>query len=223
MNKTWVAPAILLLFLGGCAAQPFARPPLPVLNNPNPVAVRDTFRHDLPRQRITFDETVIIRAPFHDELAVLGELVVDEPSDRFELVGLTHTGVTLFKISGDRHGTNIDFAVPQLLKHKELLLAMGRDIRRMYFELLPSDTAAVTIERTVVRFSQKTNEGRLVYEFGGEPTLLLEKHLDGFFGAIWRVQYFQYASSTEGLFPREIVMNNNQFHYQIVVKNRAMR
>ena len=225
MNKAWLASALsaLLAFIGGCAAEPITRAPLPLLNNPNPVDVRASFLHEMPNLRVTFDETVIIRAPFHKELAVLAELVVDRPADRFELVGLTHVGVTLFKISGDVHGASVDFAVPQLLEHKNLLLALGLDIRRIYFDLVPNDAASVTLGKTLIRFSEKTSEGRLVYEFGGEPALLLEKHLDGFFGAIWRVEYFQYESSGEGLFPREIVMNNNQFHYQIIVKNRAIR
>jgi hypothetical protein len=71
-----------------------------------------------------------------------------------------------------------------------------------------------------VRFYENTPEGKLVYEFGGQPTVLLEKRLDGAFGPIWRVRYYEYATATTWLYPRGIVMENNRFNYRIIVKNR---
>ena len=213
--------AILLLvpLIGGCAGEPFVREPLPVEHNPDPMALRDAFARTVSNRFIS-DDTVIIQLPFRNDLAVLGVLRVDRVAGTFELVGLNHLGVKLFDLNGDRQGTHVRFAIPPLAKQQDVLLAMGDDIRRMYFDLLPGRSAAAQIERTDVKFTQKEPGGRLVYELGGRPGVLLEKKLIGFFGAVWRVRYYRYESQGASLYPRGIVMDNSRFHYRIIVKNR---
>jgi len=54
-----------------------------------------------------------------------------------------------------------------------------------------------------------------------DPAVLLQKQLDGFFGPTWRVRYYDYRPGDGGrLFPHGIVMDNFQFHYRIIIKNR---
>ena len=163
---------------------------------------------------------MIIQAPFHNNLAVLGVLRVNRVAGTFELVGLNHLGVKLFDLSGDRRGTTVRFAIPPLAKQQDVLVAIGEDIRRMYFDLVPGQGAEAQIERTDVKFTQKESGGRLVYLFGGQPGVLLEKRMIGFFGAVWRVRYYRYKSQETSLYPAGIVMDNNQFFYRIIVKNR---
>jgi hypothetical protein len=50
--------------------------------------------------------------------------------------------------------------------------------------------------------------------------VLLEKRFAGWLGTIWRVRYFDYAISNGSLYPRGVVMDNAQYHYRIVIKNR---
>jgi len=218
MKRRW-AILLLLPLIGGCAGEPFVREPLPVQHHPDPSAIRDEFARTMT-DRFISDDTVIIQAPFRNDLAVLGVLRVDRVAGTFELVGLNHLGVKLFDLNGDRQGTTVRFAIPPLMKQQEVLVAMGDDIRRMYFDLLPGHSAAAQIERTDVKFTQKEPGGRLVYEFGGRPGVLLEKKLIGFFGAVWRVRYYRYESQGASLYPRGIVMDNSWFHYRIIVKNR---
>src|ERR1700679_1303934 len=90
--KAQCSIAILLAFLAGCAHEPFTRPPLPVLNDPDPRAMCDHFARTIP-DRFTSDDTVIIRAPFHDDMAVLGVLNVDRMAGTYELYGLNPLGV----------------------------------------------------------------------------------------------------------------------------------
>jgi hypothetical protein len=220
MIKPWAAPLMLAL-LAGCAAEPFERPPLPLLNNANPQAMRYSFARSV-MDRFTSDDTVIIHAPFRNDLAILGVLQVDRPAGTFELVGLNQLGIELFHVGGDRHGEAIRSAVPPLMKQKTVLLSIAQDMRRMYFELTPERGAKIDIGSRTVEFSEKTAQGELVFEFGGEPAVLLEKHLDGWFGTIWRVRYFLYASSSGSLYPRGVVMDNGRYHYRIIMKNRAI-
>ncbi|MGD0463270.1 MAG: hypothetical protein ABSB74_12365 [Tepidisphaeraceae bacterium] len=221
MTRAWIAPPMLLLaFMAGCAAEPFTRPPLPLLKNPNPQAMRDNVAHAVP-DRFTSDDTVIIQAPFRNDMAVLGVLRVNRPAGTFELVGLNQLGVKLFHLSGDPRGNSIRFAIPPLMENKDLLMGIAEDIRRMFFDLVPDSGAKIDVRSTTVRFCEKTSQGKMVYELGGDPPILLDKQLVGCFGPIWRVRYFQYASSPGSLYPRGIVMDNSHYHYRIIVKNRG--
>jgi hypothetical protein len=205
----------MMLMVAGCYADPFTRAPLPRLIHPDPEMIRDHFAHDLPN-RFTSDDTVIIESPFV-QIVVLAVLRVNRSAGTFELIGLNPLGVELFHLSGNRHKSTVDSAVPPLMRHRRVLLSIADDIRRIYFNLTPPDNAGVQIEKTSVRFHDR----KLVYEFGDVPTVLLDKHMDGPLGAIWRVRYFKYLQGAAGLYPRGIVMDNNHFHYRIVVKNRS--
>jgi len=211
--------ALLLLFGAlGCAPEPFARGPLPVLRAPDATVMRDQVARTIPGNFIT-DDTVIIHAPFHD-IAVLGVVRIDRSAGTFELVGLTQLGVQLFAVGGDQKTIVVRFAIPPLDQQHDLLVSIGQDVRRMYFDLLPSPTAKVEPRRTFVRFSERNEAGTLIYEIGGEPTVLLEKRQAGMFGTLWRVRYFDYTPVPGGLYPRGIVMDNSRYFYRIVVKNR---
>jgi len=210
---------ILLAFLAGCTNEPFKRPPLPILNNPDPSAMRDSFAGTIP-ERFTSDDTVIIRAPFHDEMVVLGVLNVDRKAGTYELYGLNPLGVEFFHLGGDRNGPAIRSAVPPLMAHQDLLLSIARDIERMYFDLVPGNGSKIEVQSTRVIFTRMTADGTLTSEFGDEPAVLLEKHLDGFFGTIWRVRYYDYRPASGNRYPHAIVMDNSRYHYQIIVKNR---
>jgi hypothetical protein len=218
MKMPWAMLALLPL-IGGCAGEPFAAEPLPLLNHPNPAVLRDQFAATVP-DRFISDDTVIIRALLQRDWAVLGVLRVDRPAGTFELAGLNHLGVKLFDLYGNSRGTTVRFALPPLTKNPDVLPAIGQDIRRMYFDLVPGPRAVVRIHPRDVTFTQKTPGGRLVWEFGGQRGVLLEKRLIGFFGTVWRVRYYQYQSQEANLYPAGIVMENNQFFYRIIVKNR---
>jgi hypothetical protein len=209
-----------LLLLVGCRAEPFVRAPLPVLVDPDPQAIRRQFTQMLP-DPFTSDDTVIVQAPFHDDLAVLGVLNVDRKAGTFELYGLNQLGVQFFHVGGDRSSVTIRDAVPPLMAHQEILLSIGRDIQRIYFDPDPGPAAASSISTTQVTFMRKTREGSIEYQFGSQPIVLLQKQLGGCFGATWRVRYYDYrAGDTGKLFPSGIVMDNFQFHYRIIIKNR---
>jgi hypothetical protein len=213
---------LLVVMIGslvaGCAAEPFERPPLPELVNPNPAAMRAEFAGRL-KEKFLSDDTVIIQAPFRDDMAVLGVLQADRTAGTFELLGMNHMGIKLFHLCGEEGPKAIRYAVPPLMEQETVLLGIAQDTRRMYLDLVPAADAAVQIRPTYVRFSQETAEGTLVYEFGGIPAVLLEKRLEGFWGTIWRVRYYDYPQ-TGALYPRGVVMDNNSFGYRIIVKNR---
>jgi len=188
--------------------------------SPDPQSIRDQFPQLLP-DPFTSDDTVILQAPFRDDLAVLGVLNVNRTAGTFELYGLNQMGVQYFHVGGDRNTVAVRDALPPLMEHKEILISMAHDIQRIYFDPSPAANSTVDITPTEVIFSQHTSDGTLVYDFGMQPTVLLQKQLTHFFGATWRVRYYDYHPGEAGkLFPRGIVMDNFQFHYRIIIKNR---
>jgi len=205
----------LFLLVGGCAAEPFARENLPRLSNPDPASMSREYAASQPL-RFTSDDTIIIQAPFHDEFAFLAVMKIDRPAGTFEMVALNQLGVKLFHIGGDRQNAAIRFAIPPLMAQKDFLLSVAGDVRRIYFDSVPAGDARIRIDPTDVQFGKND----LVYILGGQPPGLLEKRQDGIFGPAWRVRYYLYASESGRLFPRGIVMDNNQFHYRLIVKNR---
>jgi hypothetical protein len=209
----------LACLIAGCAKEPFEPNPTPVLQSPQPAAMRDTFARTLPNG-FTSDDTIIIQAPFHNDLAVLGVLRVDRSKGTFELVALNHMGIKLFDLRGDRKDVSLVFVLPPLVGLKDILLSIAHDIQHMYIDLIPASGAEETIHSKDVKFTQETPDGTVIYKFGGDPSILLEKRLTGFFGTIWRVRYFRYTSESGGLYPRGIVMDNSRYHYRIIVKNR---
>ncbi len=217
-----IIPLSLLVFtlLTGCESEPFHRPPLPILHSPDPQVIRENALLSLPEQ-FTSDDSIIGKVPFHDPFAILGVLNVDRKTGTFELYGLSPIGVQFFHISGDSKGVTVGDAIAPLMGHRDILLVFARDIQRMYFDLSPRADAKAIIRAREVDFRQDTAEGTLIYEFGNEPTILLEKRLEGYFGTIWQVRYYQYLPGAGGkLFPHGIVMDNYRYHYRIIVKNR---
>ena len=210
----------ILFLLAGCAQEPFAREPLPDLNGPDPRLIRDTFALALPKHFIS-DDTVIIDAPFNHDFAFLGVLEVNRPAQEFEFVALNQVGLKLFQLGGNPRGVQVQYALGPLNDHKDILTAVGQDLWRMYFDLVPGEASEVDVGRRTVTFSQKSSGGSVEYQFGGDPAVLLQKGKGGFlFGWQWRVRYFQYRWQTGTLYPRGIVMDNSDFHYRIIVKNR---
>jgi len=216
--KLRIVGLISFMALASCAKEPFQRGPMVALQNPDPMAIRQSFGRSMPL-RFTTDDTMIVQAPFHNDIAILDVLRVDREAGSFELVGLNQTGVKLFDLRGDRRGVAIVFAITPLMNHQDLLLAVAKDFQHIFLDLIPGNGAKTEIDPNSVRFTQKTDDGTLTYEFGGDPAILMEKRLSGFFGSIWDVGYYQYEPTTTGLYPRGIVMDNSRYHYRIIVKN----
>ncbi len=211
---------LLMVLLAGCQSDPFARPALPTLNNPNPQHIRLTFPQSLPDE-FTSDDTIVLQFPFNIQFAMLGVLNVNRPANTFEFYALNKTGLAYFHLSGDHGNLSVKDALGPWMEHKDILLSIGQDIQNIYITPSPEPGAHVTIKPTIVRFDQKSPGGYLIYDFGGQPIALLQKELDGFFGPAWTARYYDYQANDKGkLFPRGIVLDNSRFFYRLIIKNR---
>jgi predicted exporter len=216
------ATTALLLFvclLTGCRAEPFERPPLPTLHNANPTLIRENFAAAIP-DHFTSDDTVVVRAPFNNNIAVLGVLRVDHRAGTFEFYGLNHLGVEFFHVGGDRHRADVRSALPPLENYRYILLSLANDIRNIYLDVVPAPHFKTQNTSKEVIYYSRSEGGTLYYEFGGEPTVLLEKRLQGFWGNKWRARYYDYRPHNGKLYPHGITMDNGHYFYRIVIKNR---
>jgi hypothetical protein len=216
MNDRFACISLLLASLVGCSSEPFVRGPLPVLHHPDAEQVATNVR-DSVADTFYSEDSVIISAPFHDDLAVLGVLQVDRKAGTFELVGLNQLGLELFHLSGDHQTVIIRSAVPPLMEQKDVLMSIGQDVRRMYFHVAPPADANYEVKETYIRYERNP----VLYEVGGHPSILLEKRVESTVGDQWKIRYFDYADANGRLYPRGIVMDNGDYHYRIVVKNRT--
>jgi hypothetical protein len=209
-----------IAFTVGCQSDPFARPTLPALVNPNPQAIRQNFPPSLPAQ-FTTDDTLILQFPFNIQFAMLGVLNVNRPKNTFEFYALNQAGVAYFHLAGDHGNLSVREALGPWQEHKDILLSIAQDIQNIYFDPSPIAGAHVQIKPTLVRFDQEAPGGYLIYDFGGQPVALLEKQLDGFFGPLWSARYYDYQTGEGGkTFPRGIVLDNSRFFYRLIIKNR---
>jgi len=209
-----------MMLPAGCASVPFVAVPTPLLHDPDPAAMRSAWSAHLPT-RFTTEDTVVIEFP-GDSLALLGFLRVDRAAGTFEVQGMNHLGGRAFLISGSPRKTEVLFAVSPLAEQPKVLQSIAQDIRRLYFDLVPDQAAQVRVGARSVRYTEDRPDGTIEFVLGGANGVLLEKRLTRGIGPVWRVKFYEYTPSVEGVFPRGMVLDNARYHYRVVVKNRSL-
>lgn len=215
----WVVIVGMTGWIGGCASEPFTRPPLPDLDHPDTARMLAVMAAETPDQ-FTSDDTVLIDTLFQD-MTVLGCLRMDRAAKAFDLLGMNPAGIQLFMLSVKGDKTEIKSAIGPLKDRPAILLGLAEDIRRIYFDVLPGEQAKAEIGGKTVRLTDSGPGGGICYEVGDEPAVLLEKSRPGWFGPDWRVRYFNYERRDGRCFAKGIVLDNHRMHYRIVIKNRA--
>src|SRR5690349_4905500 len=124
MNMRYLATSLFVAILAGCSSDPFVRPPLPELVKPDGVAIPANFAKAQSAEH-TSEDSVIISAPFHDDIAVLGVVKVDRKAGTFEMFGLNQLGLELFHLSGSGETITVQSAIPPLIEQKPILESIG--------------------------------------------------------------------------------------------------
>jgi len=208
--------ALMALLAAGCAGEPFSRPPLPDLKNPNPKTVREGFASRLPEAtRATHKST--LHFPFMD-MTVLDHVDAEQAKDAFSVQGYMGLGMMLYDIKGTRNSVTINSTVPQFEDYKFVLESIGHDLRHVYLDLTPGPNAKSVVWPKEIFFSQKTPEGTLCFEYAYDPPVLIEKRLSGLFGTVWKIRYYDYRTRADGkIRPYGVVVDNSRYMYRIVL------
>ncbi len=223
LKKTVVL--LLCLSLGACYSPPFRRTELAPLGDVEPEKVVARFGERLPAVFET-ENTLIFRF-FRNEIAALGYASVNRETESFEIVCVNHMGVMLFHISGDDSGNHLRYAMPEFKEHPEFVDAVGNDIRRVYFDLLPREPADAQVRNNRIIYRQAHNDTSDVFVFGGEENLLIEKSERTRWRTMWKVNFYEYfqVSGDEQpayIFPRGIVLHNRRYRYRLIIRTRSV-
>jgi predicted exporter len=159
----------------------------------------------------------------------LGMISVDTRNDRFALVGLSQMGLTVFELSDRRGNVTCRMPGPLLKRNPELASGAARDVKNLFFNLVPSPAAKRRETANGTTFTDHTPEGIVEYRFDRMTGLLAEKRfsvprrlLPGR-TVVWRVNYEDYAAASGKCYPKSVRFKNRQWHYAVSTRVREMR
>ena len=118
-------------------------------------------------------------------------------------------GIKLFELTGNRQEVKCSFVLKELLQRGDLPRAVGEDIRRIYFDLLPSPEAKIEKEKYRIIFSQPSGAGLIKYIFAGSNHWLIEKHYFEKKQNLWSVYYYNYILDKGRLYPAGLILKNH--------------
>jgi hypothetical protein len=222
MNTRLLSALCAALTLCGCRGLP-PFPPLPQTPlDAEPAALaRERFAQALP-SAFSVLNSVVFEYRGHS-LAGLGCLSADSRSNAFNLACLTPMGVTLFEIKAGGGRVESRFAVKALARYPRFTDAVAADVRRAFFDLVPTATATGRREPWAIVFAQPAPGGRVEYVFGGAGARLVAKRYFEGKRLVCQIGYFDYREAEGKLFAQRIVLQNLKYRYGLTVKLREIR
>ena len=152
----------------------------------------------------------------------IGYIDINRLNGVFKVVCLNPLGVQLFELSGDRNTIVTRNAMPALMKYGDLPAAVGADIRRIYFDLVPSERAHIWKSKYKINFRQSYGSGVMEYEFAGKGRELVEKAYYENDEIVWRISYYEYREQNGKHYPQGIIMINYKYGYQLTVRQKEL-
>lgn len=207
---------LCVLSIAGCVSMPFQKTADVSVAATDPNAVVEKFREASPE---TFQllKTITFQYGFLT-FSGLGFAEVDTKEKTFSVVCMNHMGVKLFEVYGNKEEIKAPFVMDELKRGGNIALAVGEDIKRVYFDLIPSAEAKVEKEKYRILFSQPSGRGVLELVFAGTGLNLVEKtyYEDG--RPIWSVSYYEYQQKKGKFYPGGIVLENYKYSYKLIIR-----
>ncbi len=216
---------LIILIVGfilvtGCASVPFRETPLVSLESAAPHNVLENFQASVP-ENFQVLNSVVFEYNWRKFLGI-GSVEIDRRDNQFKLVCLNPMGVKLFELSGDRNAIVTHYALDALMQYGDLPTAVGNDIRRIYFDVVPSASAQVSQGKYTISFRQPAGAGYMEYVFAGKDRDLIEKSYYENDDLLWRVSYYEYRQQNGKHYPQGIVLVNYQYGYQLTVRQKEL-
>lgn len=214
--KGLLSAFFLMLFVLGCESIPFRIEPPVNLANPDPVSVRRAFE-DASAGHFRLINTIVFEYNFNS-FSGIGFVDVDAVEKRFALSCINHVGIKLFELSFDKNVINTIFALPEFNSRGNFSEAVGEDIKRIYFDLLPSADAVSEVGKSSVIFRQTAGKGVYEYVFSGPAHHLTEKIYYEEGSPVWRVSFYEYVMRNGKAYPGGTILKNYLYGYRLIVR-----
>ncbi len=219
--KRRYAICILSFIIFACSSVPFTKTVYTPLGQVEPVSVLSSYREKVPDE-INLLNTIVFEYRWR-KFSGIGQVTADMLEKTFAVVCINPMGVKLFEISGDKDTTNSRFVMEPLSKKGDIAKAVGEDIRRIYFDLIPQSNAESIKSKYKLIFKQAHNAGIIEYVFAGVDGYLIEKkyYEDG--DPVWGVSYYEYRIKGGKLYPGGIILNNFKYNYRLIVRLKEVQ
>jgi hypothetical protein len=211
---------LVVMCIAGCAHVPFQETELVSFESVEPREVVEQFKSHSP-ESFQLLNSVVFEYSWNSFMGI-GYIDVNRQNGLFKVVCLNPLGVQLFELSGDRDTIVTHNAMPALTQYGDLPTAVGNDIRRIYFDLLPSERARTWKSKYKINFWQPHGLGVMEYEFAGKGRELVEKVYYENDEIIWRISYYEYSEQNGKHYPQGIIMMNYKYGYQLTVRQKEL-
>jgi hypothetical protein len=219
MNK-FITLLIGAVLVAGCTHIPFQETQQVAIESVDPKSVLDQFRKNTP-ESFQILNSVVFEFSWQTFMGI-GYIDINRQNNIFKVVCLNPLGVQLFELSGDRNSIVTRNAMPALMKYGDLPTAVGTDIRRIYFDLVPADSARIRKSTYKINFWQPYESGVMEYEFAGKGRELVKKAYYENDEIIWQISYYEYREQNGKHYPQGIIMINYKYGYQLTVRQKEL-
>jgi len=218
MMRTARAGIFFLLFLAGCGTVPFQETRLVLLGSEDPRNRVEHFQKGIPASFQLL--TTVIFEYNSRKFSGIGTVRINRPEGVFRVAGMNPLGVKLFELSGDQNSVTSHYAIADFSRYGDIATAVGNDIRRIYFNLVPGPEATIWKRRYKLIFRQPSGPGFLEYVFAGTGGDLIEKNYYDEDGIVWRVSYYEYHDQDGKHWPQGIVLIHYQYGYRLTMRQK---
>jgi hypothetical protein len=212
---------LILLSNAGCISIPFKSIEYVALDNVNPDNLRQEFKNILA-QKLVVINSIVFQYKWQS-FSALGYTQLDLENNTFQVSCMNPVGIKLFELTGNRNEVKPNFVLKELLQRGDLPQAVGEDIRRIYFDMLPSIGAKIEKEKYRIIFSQPSGAGRMKYIFAGNRHWLIEKQYYEKNRKLWSVFYYDYVIHNGQLYPAGLILKHHRFGYNLIIRLKEVR
>lgn len=212
---------LILLTNLGCSSLPFKNIDYVALDDVNPENLRQEFKTALA-QKLEIINSIVFEYKWQS-FSALGYTQLDLENNTFQVSCMNPVGIKLFELTGNRSQIKPIFVLNELLQRGDLPRAVGEDIRRIYFDLIPSAQAKIEKEKYRIIFSQPSGAGKMQYIFAGPQHWLVEKHYSEKNRKVWSVFYYDYLMDQNKLYPAGLILKHHRFGYNLVIRLKEVR
>lgn len=213
--------ALIILNSVGCSTIPFQRTSYFPLDSVDLQLARREFATSLP-DRFQVMNTIVFQYKWHS-FSALGYIDVNRGAKTFAVSCMNPAGIKLFELSGDKDSVKTNFVLKELLRRGDLPLVVGEDIRRIYFDNVPSGEAKAQKDRYKVIFSEPSGPGVIKHIFAGRGPQLIEKRYYEKNRLLWSVFYYEYRKDHGKFYPAGVMLRNYRFGYNLIVRLKEVR